>query len=190
MLNLFLLSFAGSSFFAFTIGVLHLVRRDLDANSSALSKYALGRCGFLLTAGIYSIGLAEIILSVGLLNFRVFGLGNALLTFAGVGALIVATFKLELSKHSFRGYLHDFGAGVQFLSFPFALLYLKELFLYHPLYLFTEIVAICNLLLFILITYLLYFQKTKRQEKYFGVIQKTNILLMNLWVMVVSFLLI
>ena len=100
---------------------------------------------------------------------------------------MVATFKMELPRKSFRGYLHDLGAGVQFVFFPLSLFQLRILLLHTPLYVFTEVVALCNVLLLLPITYL-YFTKTTHQADFFGIIQKTNIILMNTWVMVVSFM--
>ncbi len=189
MINLFALSFLGSSFFAFTVGAIHWIRKDLPAVSSALSKYALGSYGRLLTAGIYSIGFAEILLSLGLAKSSGLGLGNIFLMLAGVGAIVVATFKIELPKKTFGGYLHDLGAEMQFLFFPFALLQLEALFFQDSLRIFTNTIAYSNLFLSLLISYL-YVSKTTSLQKYFGAIQKSNILFMNVWVMVTSFLLV
>jgi hypothetical protein len=187
MFNLFVLSFVGSSFFLLSIGIIHLIRADLPAASAALSRYAIGPYGGLLTTGIYSIGLAEIFLSIGLVGSQNVSLGNVLLICAGISACMVATFHIEFPQKTFKGYLHDLGAGMQFLFFPFALLQLKNIFPHGPLYVFTELVVLGNFLLLLPIAYL-YFTKATHQEEYFGLIQKTNIILMSVWVMVVSLL--
>jgi hypothetical protein len=59
-----------------------------------------------MSLGLYSIGLAEIVLAFIL--FTEFGslLGTSSLAAAGVGSVMVAMFKMEHPKETLRGYLH------------------------------------------------------------------------------------
>jgi len=180
------LAFISSVFFLGTIVVSHCLKKDISFKKDALSKFALGRYGFVLSLGLYSIGLAEIVLAFIL--FTEFGslLGTSSLAAAGVGSVMVAMFKMEQPKETLRGYLHVTGAVVQFFAFPLALILLADYVHGGLLYIFT--LATCTLNIFLFSWIMIYVVAgTEHSVPFFGLIQKINIILMTAWVLLVSF---
>lgn len=185
MLSLYALSFVSSVLFAITFILVHFLRRDLNAIRFPLSKYVPGEKAYVLTAGLYLIGLAEILLAFGFQQqANIFG--QLLLIGAGLGAITVALFKIEEPKVSVYGYLHDFGAAMQFTLFPLALLFLSEIFIEGSLYSYTLFTSYLNFFLLTIILYLHVYRNSFR-EKYYGAVQKINMIFMNAWVVGVSF---
>lgn len=184
---MFAFAFIGSNLFFISIVLSHFLKLDLRFKKDALSKYALGTYGWVISIGLYSIGLVQIVLAFALVNAFGFSSGNMLLVLTGIGAMVVALCKMEHPRETFRGYVHIFGAGIQFLFFPFALLQLSGYFLGSTLYTLTLMICSLN---FLSVGFILFFflTNTTHESRYFGLIQKTNIVSMNLWVVLVSFL--
>jgi hypothetical membrane protein len=105
-----LASIESTVFFCLTF-LSHVCNRDLRFKKDALSKYALGQHGWMMSLGLYAIGLAEISLARALAEAFDPSLGTTLLAIAGVGAILVAMFKMEYPKETFRGYVHALEPG-------------------------------------------------------------------------------
>jgi|GEM_PF-2085394 len=187
MVVLPLLSFVGSAFFLIVLITINILNRDLQFKKDALSKYAKGERGWLLTLGFYSIGMSQVLLSVILANVYTFSYGLLLLAVAGSGTLLVGGFKMEFPKESIRGYLHTLGAGMQFLFFPAALILMRDQFPSAITEKITLLVGSMTALFGVYIFYV-FLKGTTHHLPYFGIIQKTNILLMTVWVVLISFL--
>lgn len=184
MLSLPTIAFAGSTFFLVTLFVVHFLKRDLQIIQYPLSNYALGKHGWLLSAGLYAIGIAQILLSLSISIVYSFNFGNVFLIGAGLGAIIVALFKMEYPKRTIRADLHNFGAGLQFLLFPLSLVLLSSHFPTN-LSMYTLVTGSINFILLIYIAHV-FLKDTTHTTPYYGVVQKFNILCMTLWVYTVS----
>ena len=186
MFNLFTLSFIGAVIFAMSSLTVHLLRSDLKTTKDVLSKYAVGSSGWLLTIGLYSMGFSQILMSFALMNVYGISLGFQTLGLAGIGIVLVAVFKIEFSKKkSIRGLLHNLGAGIQFLFFPISLLLLAETFENSTLLAFSNTIGSTTLLLCLIIAYI-YFGRLTDNLEYFGGIQKLNVLLITIWMVLTS----
>lgn len=184
-----ILALACSAIFLGSFVTAHVVKTDLSFNKDALSKYALGENGWVISIGLFSIGYAQISLSYALSTSLGFNIGNTLLTCAGTGSIVVAYFKMELPVKTLRGHFHRIGVALQFATFPLAILSLSSLFLEPTLISLTSFVSVICFFSLLLILYFFVTAKTHK-TKYFGLIQKTNILFMFSWVTLVSLLVI
>lgn len=182
---MFFLASVLSLVFLTAFWAIHLIRSDLSFSKDPLSKYGIGDKSWLLSIGFLAIGFAQISLSVGLTNFYVFSLGNMLLIIAGIGAVVVSIFKMELLKTTVAGYIHALGAVIQFSLFPFALVILNNLVAEVTLSFFTIAVYCINFLLIAVMSAFVVARKV-HNSAYFGLIQKVNILIMSGWVLVIS----
>ena len=182
---MFLLASALSLVFLTAFCAVHLIRVDLSFSKDAMSKYGIGDKGWLLSIGFSSIGSAQIVLSVGLADFYIFSLGNALLIIAGIGAVVVSLFKMELPKTTMAGHIHTLGAAIQFTLFPFALVILNNIVSVTAPSFFTTVVYCMNFLLIAVMAAFVIAGKV-HNSAYFGFIQKMNILLMSVWVLIIS----
>lgn len=185
MFSIFNLAFGGAFLFLVSLIGVHFLKNDLHFSHNALSKYAFGRYGWVTSLGLYSIGTSQILLSLGLAQVYSFSIGNLLLIGAGMGALGSALFKMELPIKTIYGLLHRWAAALQFVCFPVALLFLSQHFLEMELRVFT--LGICCLT-FILLLYLYnaFRNENAHTLSHYGTVQKTNIIVMTSWVMVVS----
>lgn len=189
MFNLFTLSFIGAVVLAISVLIIHILRKDLKTTRDALSKYAIGNNGWVLTLGLYSMGFAQILLSLALIKKYDMSLGFLLLGLAGVGILLVAFFKMELTKKkSVKGYLHDTGAIMEFFFFPVSLLLFNGVFENSNLSVTSIIIGYVALLFFIIITYF-YLRRATYKTEYYGVIQKLNISFITIWMIFIPYVL-
>jgi hypothetical protein len=182
---MFFLASVLSLVFLAAFWAIHLIRSDLSFSKNPLSKYGIGEKSWLLAIGFLAIGFAQIVLSVGLTNFYVFSLGNMLLILAGAGAVVVSIFKMKLPKTNVAGHIHALGAVIQFSLFPFALVILNNIVPNDTLSFFTIAVCGINFLLIALMSAFVVVGKV-HNSAYFGLIQKVNIIIMSVWVLVIS----
>lgn len=189
MFNLFTLSFIGAVIFVIFSLIVHLLRKDLKTTRDALSKYAIGHNGWLLTLGLYSMGFAQILLSLALIKTYDMSLGFLLLGLAGTGILLAAFFRMELAKKkSIKGYLHDIGAAMEFFFFPISLLLFNGVFENSNLSTISTIAGYITLLFFPIIIYL-YLRRSTHKTEYSGTIQKLNIFLIMAWMIFTPYVL-
>jgi hypothetical protein len=85
------IGFAGAAYFAVTVVVLHFIQTDLDPIEIDITKYGLGRFGWLLILAFLVVGVGTLALALGLRRSLVPGKGVAtsvvLMALAGFGLL-------------------------------------------------------------------------------------------------------
>ncbi len=189
MFNIFTLSFIGATIFGIIAIIVHLLREDLVVSKNALSRYAIGKNGWILTLGFFSLAFSELLLSVALIKEYGISAGGILLGLAGVGILLLATFKMELTENkTINGQIHNIGAGIEFLFFPISLLILSPIFENYNISIFSKIIGFITLILFFIIAFL-HIKKLTNKINYFGIIQKSNIFFITFWLMYASYML-
>ncbi len=170
-------------YFLFSIIFVNIYRKDLSFLKTPLSKYAFGQKGYLLTMGFMLVGFSELLTSYLLRPQQL--LVSQYLALTGIGVIIVGTIKMDdVNKKSLQNRTHNFGVMLQFLCYPVAV-FLYGLAINAPIIkIYSLATGLATFFLFIII-YALYPRYVRGQVKYYGLIQKINILLTNLWLIVV-----
>jgi hypothetical protein len=133
---------AGMGTFVVIVALMHLVRADVDPADRAISEYARGDLGWLMTVAWFANGAAVLALAAGLRRSlaRVARSGAAtrLLDVAGVCLLVSGVFVTDVpagggpSGATVPGQLHDLAGLVGYLAFLLAALILQGAFGQDP----------------------------------------------------------
>ena len=175
--------------FFFSIIIAHLLKPDLNWISQTLSMYALGDYGYIINTGFVCIGFTQILLAIALTMARPFNTTKAagFLSAAGVGVLLVALFPTEAQPADLVSQLpHIAGAIMQFLLFPFAALAIARPMPAGPLKTYSLVTGYATMKLFIVIL-VLFFIKFTIDIPFFGLVEKIEILAINLWLITFAF---
>jgi len=183
-----LLAFICAVFFASTILFAHLATKDLSLLSNTLSRYALDEHGFILVLGFYAIGLTQLLLALLLFNgSKNTGVSSSCLVLSGLGVIVVAIFPAQLPPATIIERLpHIVGAVLQFLFFPLAALTLSSKMAARPRKTTTRLTGNITGILFIIIL-VLFISPSMKDFGYFGLIEKVDILIINFWLIFISF---
>jgi len=183
-----LLAFTCAVFFTFTILLAHLTTKDLNLLSDTLSRYALDEHGYILVLGFYAIGLTQLLLALLLFSgSKNTGFGSSCLVLSGLGVIVVALFPTQLPPATIIERLpHITGAVMQFLFFPLAALALSSKMTACPRKTYTRLTGRITGILFIIIL-VLFVSPTMKDFGYFGFIEKADILIINFWLIFISF---
>jgi len=169
-------------YFLLSIIIVHITRKDLPFLKTPLSKYAFGKNSFWLSSGFVLVGINEIIIAYVIRDNFPASLG---LSLAGLGVTIVGLIKMDaLNMQSSQNIIHNIGIILQFLSFPIAVGLLSLETFNFPLKIYYLGTSLATLWLFIII-FVLYPKYEMDRVKYYGLIQKTNILLMNICLIII-----
>ncbi len=168
--------------------ILHITNPGVNALRFSLSRYGITPNGYLLSTGLFMIGLAEII--VGILLYSEESAGykwlTILLSFMGVTAFITGIIPMDTeTERTITGTIHIYAAGVQFLLFPVSsLIYgLQKGNIKSRIYSkYTGILAIV-ILPFITLTVL---TENPTLLPFYGLLQKIYISLILLWLAVIA----
>lgn len=183
------LAFLAALYFCIASIIIHVLKTDLDFFRYPLSRYALGNDGVILELGFYCIGITEIILSLNLLKLKANKIGvSALLLFiSGIGAIMVGMFHMDIPPiKTFKGIMHILGATIELSCFPFAVfmfgLSIKDKLL-------SKISVFTGIATFILslIVGLIFIDLLAMIIPVYGLIQKVNLLIITLWLIVISY---
>lgn len=125
-------SLGGSGCFTICVLALHWLQPGFNPLDHAMSDYVHGAQGWLVTVGLFALGLGSLALSAGLgrlLNVRSARAGKVCLTVWGVCGLVGGTFPDDLPGHwnqppSLSGSLHSSAALVGIAVLPIAALLL------------------------------------------------------------------
>ncbi len=183
-----LLAFICAVFFTLTILFAHLATKNLNLLSDTLSRYALDEHGFILVIGFYAIGITQMLLALLLFSgSKNMAPGSFCLVLSGLGAIVVAIFPTQLPPATIIERLpHITGAIMQFLFFPLAALMLSSKMAACRLKITTRLTAGITGLLFIIIL-ALFVSPSMKDFGYFGFIEKVDILIINFWLIFISF---
>ena len=185
-----LLAFICAVFFIATIIFAHIATEDLVLLSDTLSHYALDKHGFVLKLGFYAIGLTQLLLA-----FLLFGDAetkrsiavSVFLLLSGLGVIAVALFPTLPPPASLMERLpHILGAVMQFLFFPLSALALAPGMNTGSRKTYTRLTGSITGVLFVIIL-ALFVSPSMKDFSYFGLIEKTDILIINFWLIFMSF---
>ena len=186
-----LISLACAVWFTISTIIIHIIRSDLDFIEVALSTYAIGNSGMILESGFYSIGLSQLLIA-GILFVQADVKKTAAFSIllAGLGVIIVGIYPAHIVPVDISIRLpHIAGATMQFLFFPVALLLLNRNMMAGRFRRYTTTTGVFTAVLFFLI--LLLFIVSQRVEiGFFGLVEKLNIVVINFWLLVMSWKLI
>jgi hypothetical protein len=125
---------AGLGYFVVVVSLLHFLRQDYEPMTRFLSKYAVGRYGFLMSSALLALGVASFALAHGL-NHAVkqvwsLKMGLAFLLVWSIGLLTAGLFVSDLqdAPRTTTGMIHDAAALFAFLCIPVAAILLAVSF--------------------------------------------------------------
>ena len=182
-----LIALIGVVWFVLASVYLQIIRTDLNVIRDTLSLYAIGKSGSILETGFYSIGLTQILIAFLLLkNDGVNNYSAISLFLAGVGVVIVGVFPTHVEPvDSLVKLPHLVGATMQFILFPVALLLLlKDLSDSRFRYV-TTLLGIVTAALFLMIA-ALFFVSVTIDINFFGLIEKLEIYLIDIWLICIA----
>lgn len=116
--------------------ILHVLRPELNPITHAVSNYAIGAFGLLMTVAFFTLALSEFALALGLARSLVAStqarISVLLLRFAGAGMVVTGIFPGDVkSPHppgTLPSLIHWIGAGSSFLSLMIAAFLLSNCF--------------------------------------------------------------
>lgn len=131
-----LVATVGVLYFIMAVVVLHLLRPDLNPVTHAVSNYAVGPFGLLMTSAFFLLALGEFALAWGLARCLTSGrravVGVALLNLAALGLVVTGLFSSDVNvprpPASPSAVVHWTGAGISFLSLMIAIYLLSGCF--------------------------------------------------------------
>ncbi len=131
-----LASSVGVLYFSTAVVMLHALRPDLNAVTHAVSNYAVGPFGFLMTSAFFMLALSEFALAQGLVRglarSRRARVSVALLHLAAAGLVVTGVFHSDVNvprpPASASALVHWTGAGISFLSLMISIFLLSGCF--------------------------------------------------------------
>jgi hypothetical protein len=107
------------------LGVMHLLRPEIDVVTEATSSYAVGSFGFLATAATFAVAVGALVLAFTLRKevapLSTFGVG--MLTLFGASKLIQGFFPIDVEPDlltTTAGSVHNIVGNIAFFSLPVA----------------------------------------------------------------------
>ena len=185
-----LVAFICAVFFTATIIFAHIATEELALLTDTLSRYALDKHGFVLVLGFYAIGLTQLLLA-----FLLFGHAetkwsiavSVFLLLSGLGVVAVALFPTLPPPATLMERLpHILGAVMQFLFFSLSALALAPGMKTGSRKTYTRLTGSITGILFVIIL-ALFVSPSMKDFSYFGLIEKADILIINSWLIIMSF---
>jgi len=126
----------GTLYFITAVVILHPLRPDLNPVTHAVSNYANGPFGFLMTSAFFLLAMSEFALAWGLARCLSFSrrmvASIIVLNLAGIGLLVTGLFHSDVNvprpPASASALVHWTGAGISFLSLMIAIFLLSGCF--------------------------------------------------------------
>lgn len=118
----------GSAFFGLAIVALHWLQPDLNPITTAISQYARGPYGLLMSAAFVSGGLASMALVLALGGLGASRAGRVFMAVAGVGSFLSALFPVDPdgAPDTITGSVHQIAGLGTFVSLVIAALLLSR----------------------------------------------------------------
>jgi len=131
-----LIAIGGIVYFAVAVLILHFLRPEYNPINHAVSNYAVGPYGYLMTAAFYALALSVFALALGLARSMVLTdqarVAVLLLNIASVGMIVMGIFPGDVhALHppaTVTGVIHWTAAGVSFASIMIAAFILSRCF--------------------------------------------------------------
>ena len=130
------IAIGGILYFVVAVVLLHILRPDLNPIRHAVSNYAVGPFGLLMTTAFFMLALSDFALAQGFVralpNSKRACISVLLLNLAGVGMVVTGIFQGDVkSLHppgTITSLIHWSGAGVSFLSLMIAAFLISSCF--------------------------------------------------------------
>ena len=127
---------AGIVYFLVVVGVLHFLRPDYNPIDHAVSNYAVGPFGFLMTSAFYVFALSVIAMAAGLFFSVAINMTSRvailLLSLASIGIVVMGVFPGDAhalhSPATITGVIHWTSAALSFLCIMVAAFLLSSIF--------------------------------------------------------------
>ena len=134
-----LIAIGGIMYFVVAVVALHALRPELNPIRHAVSNYAIGPFGFLMTSAFFTLALSEFALALGLARSLTTSRGALvsvlLLNLAGAGMVVTGIFPGDVkSLHppaTTTAVIHWTGASISFLSLMIATFLLSSCYKSH-----------------------------------------------------------
>jgi uncharacterized protein DUF998 len=131
-----LIAIGGIVYFVVTVVVLHFLRPEYNPINHAVSNYAVGPYGYLMTSAFYALALSVLALALGLFRCLVLTdlsrVAILLLCLASSGMIVMGIFPGDVhALHppaTITGVVHWIAAGISFLSIMIAAFLLSSFF--------------------------------------------------------------
>jgi hypothetical membrane protein len=147
--------------------------------------YALGNYGYIITSGFYAIAAAQLLLAYPLIATQ--HSAAIYLASAGIGVLLVAVFPASPVPLELVSRLpHTIGALMQFLFFPLAVFSISNRLAAGSFRRYSIFTAYMTAILFIVLL-ILFVIRTRTGDAVFGLLEKSDILLINLWLIAYAY---
>ncbi len=168
--------------------LVHITNSDINPVRFPLSRYGIAPNGYLLSIGLFMIGLAEII--TGILIYNVDSIYRKwlmfLLLFIGVTAFITAILPMDIEPvRTIPGTIHNYTAGIQFVLFPVAALLYGFRHRSFSARLFSISIGFTVVIILPFITFTV-FTENPVIFPFYGLLQKVYILMILLWLGVIA----
>lgn len=187
------LALLGSWIYTVAFVTVHVVPTRMNLFSDTISMYALDRYGFVITFGFYCIGVTQLCLALVLFNRYDQGrwkMISAMLLLAGVGMFVVAIFPTLPPPASIADrFEHLFGALLQFICFPIAVVLLARKLPKGFFQQYTWFTGVGSAALIVLML-ALFLIPSLEDFAYFGFIEKIDVVMINFWLTAMSWRLI
>ena len=171
------LALLGSWIYTVAFVTVHVVPTRMNLFSDTISMYALDRYGFVITFGFYCIGVTQLCLAL-------------VLFLAGVGMFVVAIFPTLPPPASIADrFEHLFGALLQFICFPIAVVLLARKLPKGFFQQYTWFTGVGSAALIVLML-ALFLIPSLEDFAYFGFIEKIDVVMINFWLTAMSWRLI
>lgn len=179
-----------SLIFLADVFLIHFIKSDLEWSMVTLSHYALGDFGYIINVGFYCFATAEIACAALLIlnSPRSIVYSALFFTLAGIGALLVAVFPVQPPTADIATRLpHILGAIMQFMFFPLALFAIDSYLVDSHMKSYTRLTGYVTFIFFVILLSL-FIVKSKYQFPYFGLLEKIDIVLITIWLIIFSYL--
>ncbi len=173
------------SYFIFSAIAIHFLRSDLYFTYHPLSLFAVGDFGNILKVGLFTMGMAEILLVFGIFNTpsKISVITASFLLISAVGVMLVAFFPMDTDEYqTTTGMIHLTGASLQFFFFPPAVFLFSFLPVNSAMKFYSKLTGISTWIFLMIITAIL-IKDIAGEIKIYGLIQKINILFISTWIL-------
>lgn len=174
------LIFLGASIIA------HIINKNYSFSRDAISQYVHAKKGWIVSFGFISITISQYFLAYGLFVETSKLLPSILIAIASIGALIVTIFPTDKGTiKTTPGQLHAFGAALEFILIPIAILLYYQFF---ESIIISSITLVCGLIcgMCFAIISILFIKGTMKTHRLLGLIEKTLLISLVFWIISVS----
>lgn len=179
-------AFLTSFIFFVSLFAVHVLKTDFNPVSKTYSDYVLGSYGYIVSISLVSVGVSQLLLATGF--HHIFRLRTLTILFilSGFGGVITGVFPTTSAKDmNFLRTLHIMGSTIQFGFLPWGFIYLSGVL---PKGLLKSYYLVNGILTFSLFSLFasLFLLGIDKKIGYFGMIEKIDIFLLIIGLLITS----